>query len=85
METKDGKEIKVNSQITASKILSKCLEIYDGDMINEIAGIVSEYAEAYYQQKLKESKQYHPMGTEPINEICLTCGLHCPDNCPLDK
>jgi hypothetical protein len=36
------------------------------------------------QAKINTNK-YHPMGTEKVNEICLTCGLHCPDNCPLDK
>lgn len=49
-------EIKPNSQKTASVILSKCLEIFDGGMIDEIACIVSEFAEAYHQRKLAEGK-----------------------------
>ena len=47
-------EIKPNSQKTARVILSKCLEIFDGGMIDEIACIVSEFAEFYHQRKLAE-------------------------------
>lgn len=30
-------------------------------------------------------KQYFPLGQEPVNRQCLSCGLNCPNDCPLDK
>jgi hypothetical protein len=33
----------------------------------------------------KINNKYHPMGTEPVSEVCLSCSLQCPNDCPLDK
>jgi len=85
-ETLKDIEIKPNSQITASMILSKCLEIYDGDMINEIAGIISEYAEAYHVKKSAErwtpisagtpsDGEYIVMVENDRDEVFTTCSF----------
>ena len=32
-----------------------------------------------------DKSKYTPFGQENILEECLTCGLQCPTDCPLDK
>ena len=34
---------------------------------------------------LAELNKYTPFGQENTPEVCLTCGLQCPADCPLDK
>ena len=32
-----------------------------------------------------DKPKYTPFGQENTPEVCLTCGLQCPTDCPLDK
>ena len=34
---------------------------------------------------IEELNKYAPFGQEKIPEVCLSCGLNCPNDCPLDK
>lgn len=35
--------------------------------------------------ELNKPKPYYPLGQEPVPEVCLSCTLQCPTDCPLDK
>ena len=36
-------------------------------------------------EELNKPKPYTQFGQENTPEVCLTCGLQCPTDCPLDK
>lgn len=54
---------------------------------------LSKYAETYHAKSCEKCertnslsrKQYYPMGTEKIDEQCLSCDLQCLDDCPMDR
>ena len=47
----------------------------------------AKYLREYFKESLEElsKPKYHPLGQEPVNQQCLSCGLNCPNDCPLDK
>lgn len=84
LESLNEGSIKPYSQKTASYILSKCLDIYDGSMIDEIAQIISNYAEEYNVKEIEDSDcstcEYEnsnkPDNTNPCNYCYSQVAVH---------
>ena len=61
-------------------IIREALE-YGRDISYETTG------DELFENALAEvnKSDYYPLGQEPVNQKCLSCGLNCPNDCPLDK
>ena len=75
--------------------LSDCQSGWSDTWHDDIKNRIWNHIESYHAKKCAECigqlpafphrKQYYPLGQEPVNQQCLSCGLNCPNDCPLDK